>query len=50
MDGRFLLTLPLSDTVGVPLSVTVASRTELIAESGMRGRIGLTLDRDGLFQ
>ena len=44
------VTLPLGDTVRVPLSVTFASRSELIAESEVRGHIGLTLDLDGLFQ
>ncbi len=44
------VTLPLGDTVRVPLSMTWASRSELVAEAEVRGQIGLTLDLDGLFQ
>lgn len=44
------VTLPLGDAVSVPLSVTFANRTELIAESRVRGQIGLTLDLDSFFR
>ena len=44
------LSLPLGDTLKVPLSVTWASRTEFIKENDVRGQVGLTLDLDNLFQ
>jgi hypothetical protein len=41
---------PLGDSgFNVPLSVTYASRTELLNESEVRGNIGLTFDLDKLF-
>ena len=48
VQGR--LTLPVNDTVKIPLSVTWANRTELIQEDDVRGQIGLSLDIDSLFR
>ena len=42
--------IPLSDVVKVPVSITWASRRELIKEKDIRGQIGLTLDLDSLFR
>ena len=47
VQGR--LSIPVSDTVKVPLSVTWASRREFVKEEDVRGQIGLTLDLDQLF-
>jgi len=44
------LSLPLGQTMKVPLSVTWANRTELINEKEVRGQIGVTLDMDSLFR
>jgi hypothetical protein len=43
------LTIPTKSAVSIPLSVTWASRTELIKESDVRGNIGITFDLDKLF-
>ncbi len=43
------LTVPTKNAVSIPISVTWASRTELIKESDVRGNIGITLDLDKLF-
>lgn len=43
------LTIPTADAVSIPISVTWASRTELIKESDVRGNIGISLDLDKLF-
>jgi len=43
------LTIPTKNAVSIPISVTWASRTELIKESDVRGNIGLTFDLDKLF-
>lgn len=43
------LSIPIANTVKVPISITWANRTELIKEEELRGQIGLTLDLDGLF-
>jgi hypothetical protein len=43
------LTIPTKSAVSIPLSLTWASRTELIKESDVRGNIGITLDLDKLF-
>jgi len=43
------LTIPTKSAVSIPLSVTWASRTELIKESDTRGNIGITFDLDKLF-
>jgi hypothetical protein len=43
------LTIPMGETVKVPISWTWANRSELIKEQDVRGQIGLTLDLDGLF-
>jgi len=42
--GQVKLTLPLFDGVSLPLSFSVANRTELIKESEVRGRFGFTID------
>jgi len=43
------LQVPMGDNgVSIPLSVTYASRTELLEEKAIRGNIGLTLDFDKL--
>jgi hypothetical protein len=44
------LTIPVSDTVKVPISVTWSNRSELIQERDVRGQVGLTLDIDSLFK
>lgn len=44
------VSIPLSDVVHVPVSITWATRRELIAEAVVRGQIGLTLDLDSLFR
>lgn len=42
--------IPVADaTVRVPVSFTYASRTELIQESEVRGRIGISINLDALF-
>jgi hypothetical protein len=38
------LTVPLSKGISLPMSVTVANRTELIKESDVRGQFGFTVD------
>jgi len=43
------LTVPAKDALSIPISVTWASRTELIKESDVRGNIGISLDLDKLF-
>lgn len=43
------LTIPTKSAVSIPVSVTWASRTELIRESDVRGNIGISLDLDKLF-
>lgn len=50
LQGR--LAVSLNDTVKVPLSVTWASRRELVNEdrSAFRGQVGLSLDLDQLFR
>jgi hypothetical protein len=40
------LSLRLTDSVKIPLSMTWATRKELIKEKDVRGQIGLTLDID----
>jgi hypothetical protein len=47
VQGKF--TIPTKSAVSIPLSVTWASRTELIKESDTRGNIGITFDLDKLF-
>jgi hypothetical protein len=42
--GQVKLTLPLFDGVALPLSFSVANRTDLINESEVRGRFGFTFD------
>lgn len=43
------LTIPTKSAVSIPISVSWASRTELIKESDVRGNIGITFDLDKLF-
>ena len=43
------LSIPLGETVSVPISVSWATRTELIKEQDVRGQIGFTLDLDSFF-
>jgi hypothetical protein len=38
------LTIPLAEGIEIPLSVTVANRTDLIKESDVKGKIGFTVD------
>jgi len=49
--GQIKLSIPVGRGSGVemPLSVTFASRTELIKEREVRGNVGLTYDLDSLF-
>ena len=44
------LSLPVTDTIKIPISVTWANRTELINEKQIRGQVGLTLDLDKAFR
>jgi hypothetical protein len=48
VQGR--VTVPLNNTVKIPLSLTWSNRTELIKESDTRGQIGVTFDIDSLFR
>jgi len=48
VQGR--LTLPINNTIKIPISVTWANRKELINESDTRGQVGVTLDLDSLFR
>ncbi len=48
VQGR--VTVPMNNTIKIPLSLTWANRTELIKESDTRGQIGLTFDIDSLFK
>jgi hypothetical protein len=47
VQGKF--TIPTKGGVSIPISLTWASRTELIKESDVRGSIGITFDLDKLF-
>jgi hypothetical protein len=47
VQGKF--TIPTKGGVSIPISLTWASRTELINESDVRGSIGITFDLDKLF-
>jgi len=44
------ITIPVSNTIKVPVSATWSNRTELADEEDVRGQIGLTLDIDSLFK
>jgi hypothetical protein len=44
--GQAKLTIPLKNGVRIPLSVTVANRTELIEEDTVRANFGVTFDLD----
>jgi hypothetical protein len=48
LQGKW--SIPLSDVIKVPVSMTWATRHELIKENDVRAQIGLTLDLDSLFQ
>jgi hypothetical protein len=41
--------IPLQGGVKVPLSLTVANRTEFIKENEVRANVGVTFDLDALF-
>lgn len=43
------VSVPISDTVVIPLSTTWSNRTELIKENDVRVQVGFTLDLDSLF-
>jgi hypothetical protein len=43
------IAFPLGNSVKIPLSVTWASRNELIKESSVKGQVGFTLDVDQFF-
>lgn len=48
--GQFKITIPLGDSgFKLPVSFTVANRTELIKEREVRGNFGITFDLDSLF-
>ncbi len=48
--GQFKLTIPIKGSgVKIPISLTIANRTDLIKESDVRGNVGITLDLDTLF-
>jgi hypothetical protein len=42
--GQLKLTIPLFDGISLPLSVSVANRSELIKEKTVKGRFGFTFD------
>jgi len=46
--GQAKLTLPLKNGARIPLSVTVANRTELIEEKDVRANFGVTFDLDAI--
>ena len=43
-QGQAKIILPVFEGVELPLSITVANRTELVKETNVRGQIGFTLD------
>lgn len=48
--GQLKLTIPAKGTgVKIPISLTIANRTELIKEREVRGNIGVTFDMDSIF-
>ena len=48
--GQVKLTIPIKDSgIKIPISVTFASRTELVREKEVRGNFGFTFDLDTLF-
>jgi len=48
--GQVKLTIPIKGTgIRIPVSLTVANRTELIKENVVRGNVGLTYDLDSVF-
>jgi hypothetical protein len=48
--GQLKVTVPVKGTgVKIPISLTIANRTELIKESDVRGNIGITFDLDSIF-
>ncbi|MCA1630846.1 MAG: hypothetical protein LC774_11015 [Acidobacteria bacterium] len=48
-SGQLKLSVPLSNGLRIPISVTFANRTELIKEHEVRANFGLTFDLDSLF-
>ncbi len=48
--GQLKLTVPVKGSgVKIPISLTIANRTELIKEREVRGNIGITFDLDSIF-
>jgi hypothetical protein len=47
--GQAKLTIPINNTLKVPISVTGSNRKELINEQDIRGQVGFTVDLDSLF-
>ena len=48
--GQFKITIPVKGSgVKIPISLSVANRTDLIKETDVRGNVGVTLDLDSLF-
>lgn len=47
--GQLKLTIPIADGISLPLSLSVANRSELIKETTMRGRFGFSFDFTKLF-
>ena len=48
--GQIKLVIPLKGSgIRIPISITFATRTELIDESVVRGNVGLSFDLDGVF-
>ena len=50
ISRRGTLAVTLNFTVSVPISVSWATRTELIKEQDVGGQLGFTLDLDSFFQ
>jgi len=47
--GQLKLTIPISDGISLPLSLSVANRSELVKETTVRGRFGFSFDFTKLF-
>ena len=47
--GQAKLTIPLGNSIKMPIAFTYANRTELITATEVRGNIGFTFDLDSLF-
>jgi hypothetical protein len=44
VTGQAKLTIPIFDGISLPISVSVANRSELIKETTVRGRVGFSFD------